>query len=62
MSTVRRILVGDSHASGLAAAAARAGVPFVASQAFSGQRTSTDSRRWPYQVCDNDDVQEEEAA
>lgn len=41
MSTKRRILVGDSHASGLAAAAARAGVPFVASQAFSGQRTST---------------------
>ena len=41
MSTVRRILVGDSHASGLAAAAARAGAPFVASQAFSGQRTST---------------------
>lgn len=41
MSTKRRILVGDSHASGLAAAAERAGAPFVASQAFSGQRTST---------------------
>lgn len=41
MSAPRRILVGDSHASGLAAAAARAGTPFVASQAFSGQRTRT---------------------
>lgn len=37
----RRILVGDSHASGLAAAAERAGVPFVAWTAYSGQRTRT---------------------
>jgi len=37
----RRILVGDSHASGLAAAAARAGKPFVAFESFSGQRTRT---------------------
>lgn len=38
---MKRILVGDSHASGLAAAAQRAGRPFTATQTFSGQRTRT---------------------
>lgn len=39
--TGTRILIGDSHASGLAAAAARVGRPFAAVESMSGQRTRT---------------------